>query len=285
MAGQNDEQKTNPTSKGVKDPYGDMTLASRQANMEKLRDLLSKSLATRKKSQLSPMAPKNTNIGIAGLENLITGKVVPSGFAICLNGGTGSGRTVFALGFLYHGITKDGENGVYISFDEKKESVLATAKSFGWDFAKLEAEGKFIFIEYPYNELPQFVEKESAIADFIKMINARRLVIDPITPISMLFESELQKRKEMKKLFERLKVWGCTTMILTEGMSELEMGRSGVERLADGILQFYNVRSGTCRLRGLEVLKLRASGHSNCVHEFSISKNGVTVSKKKLKSI
>lgn len=256
----------------------DPVIAQRSANLERLKEILIKSIENKKQHAMQ----KSLNLGIKGIEHVIKGGI-RAGTTICLNGSTGSGMTIFGLKFLYHGITKEDENGIYISFDESKDSILSTANVFGMDFYRLEKERKFIFIEYPYNEIPQFDEKNSVIGDFIRTVGAKRLVIDPITPLTLGYENELVKRKKLKNLFERLKTWGCTTMLLAEGMSDEQTSRDGVSKLSDGFFQFYFKKIKGKRVRGFEVPKMRGTPHSYDTYEFVInSEHGIEILKKKL---
>ena len=60
--------------------------------------------------------------GIPGLDRMTGGGFVKNS-VIALAGGTGSGRTIFASQFLVKGATDYGEPGLFLSFDEQKESI------------------------------------------------------------------------------------------------------------------------------------------------------------------
>ena len=51
--------------------------------------------------------------GVAGFDGLVQGGL-PAGSNILLTGRPGTGKTIFALQYLYNGALK-GENGIYIS--------------------------------------------------------------------------------------------------------------------------------------------------------------------------
>ncbi|MEM4367994.1 MAG: ATPase domain-containing protein [Candidatus Anstonellales archaeon] len=249
----------------------DPVLAKRAEHLEKLKEMLIKTIeAKRKNLALEKSNVKNfVNLGIDGIEK-IAYDMPRRNSIIILNGPFGSGMTIFALKFLYHGITKENENGIYISFDEGKESILNTAKVFGMDFYDLERQKKFIFLEYPYNELNHFDDKDSVIKDFIDTINAQRLVIDCITPFMILHENEFVLRKRTKELFERLKSWNCTTFMIAENLTIEEANRNPFVKLADGFIQFYFEKTGNKRKREIEITKLRGCRHSYETFEFEI---------------
>ena len=84
--------------------------------------------------------------GIPGLDKLIQGGLVKNS-ANLVAGGTGTGKTIFAIQFLVEGV-KRKEPGIYITFEEKKKKVYLDMLEFGWDLEKYEKEGLFNFLEY-----------------------------------------------------------------------------------------------------------------------------------------
>src|SRR5207342_1210635 len=89
--------------------------------------------------------PKKTPTGISGLDE-ITGGGLPSGRTTLLVGGPGSGKTIFALQFLVHGIEACGEPGIFVAFEENSNRIVANAEGFGWKLPELR-ENKLFFID------------------------------------------------------------------------------------------------------------------------------------------
>ena len=65
---------------------------------------------------------------------------------VLVAGGPGSGKTTFAIQFLYIGITQHNEPGLYITLDEESEDIKKNMSHYGWDLDELEREKKLIFI-------------------------------------------------------------------------------------------------------------------------------------------
>jgi KaiC/GvpD/RAD55 family RecA-like ATPase len=84
--------------------------------------------------------------GVEGLDELIGGGF-PRGRVILVLGGPGTGKTILATQFLYKGISQYGENGIFVSLDESQSHYYSEMLKFGWDFKKVEQEGKFLFID------------------------------------------------------------------------------------------------------------------------------------------
>ena len=58
---------------------------------------------------------------------------MPRGYGYTIMGSPGSGKTIFAIQFIYNGVPKFGENGVYVSFDESLRSIRKSASNLGMD--------------------------------------------------------------------------------------------------------------------------------------------------------
>src|SRR5574337_68892 len=72
--------------------------------------------------------------GMTGLEEMLGGGI-PLGHIVVVIGDTDTGKTTLALQYIYDGLRK-GESAIYIRIEEEKESILATAISYGWDLKK-----------------------------------------------------------------------------------------------------------------------------------------------------
>ena len=78
-------------------------------------------MALQQVSMVTDRAPT----GINGLDDMIEGGF-PRGSLALLAGSPGSGKTIASAHFLYHGAKNLNENGIYLSFAERKESRCTT---------------------------------------------------------------------------------------------------------------------------------------------------------------
>lgn len=221
---------------------------------------------------------KRVPTGIERFDELIA-KGLVYGSTVMLSGSAGTGKTIFGLEYIYNGITKYGENGIYISFNETKEAIYRHAKIFGWDLQKLEDERKFVFIKYDPHEVDKIIEEGGgSIRDSVDMINAKRLVIDSITSYTLLFENTYKESKAVLDLFAMLKKWGMTTLVISEAK---ETNWTHLEDrlvfLADGVIRMYYIRKDFSRNRALEVIKMRDTDHLEKICPFSITNKGIVV--------
>jgi len=215
--------------------------------------------------------------GIPGLDALLGGGFL-EGSINTISGDAGTGKTVFGVQFLVNGAVKYGEPGMYISFDEHKQTLFQNMLTFGWDLEKLEREKQMVTIQYPPYEIDQFASQEGVIHDLIDKLEVQRLVIDPITPVALLYESEHERRQGLLKIIERLRNWGCTTLMMSEAVGEITpRAKYGIDFLSDSLLHLYYNKTKTGRERAVEVIKMRGSAHESRVVPFRITSKGIVV--------
>ena len=88
-----------------------------------------------------------TPTGVEGLDVILYGGL-PIGRTTLISGGPGTGKTVLAMECLYRG-ARDGEPGVFFSFEESVEQLRANALSMGMDLAALEESGRLRVVHAP----------------------------------------------------------------------------------------------------------------------------------------
>lgn len=222
--------------------------------------------------------PNRVPTGIPGFDGLIEGGLEREG-VVLIGGDSGAGKTIFSLQYLYNGITKFNEPGVYLSFAEPREAIMNHGKRFGWDFAKLEKEKKFAFIRYEPHEVANIVKEGGGlIRDTIDEIGAKRIVVDSVTAYSVFFKTSYEASESLLSLFELVRSWHCTTILVSEELVSLEKAKTDrTEFLADGIIYLYHFRRGDVRTRAVEVLKMRDTNIIEKLCPFRIVEDGIIV--------
>ncbi|MDD5337296.1 MAG: ATPase domain-containing protein [Candidatus ainarchaeum sp.] len=235
-------------------------------------------MAENKRPKIVPQL-RRVQAGIPGLDRLVEGGLVENSLVV-LRGDTGTGKTIFALQFIYEGITKYNAPGLYLSFNEDKEATYAHGMEFGWDFRKLEEDGKFAFIHYEPHEVVRVMEEGGGtIRDQLEAIRARRLVVDPITPFTMVFNDPYKENEAIMELFSMFRNWNCTALIISDARASLTGGEK-TERavvLADAVINMYYTREGPSRARMLEVLKMKDTAHTERLIPFVFTSGGLEV--------
>ncbi|MHA1616812.1 MAG: ATPase domain-containing protein [Candidatus Njordarchaeales archaeon] len=163
--------------------------------------------------------------GIEGLDCALGGGFV-RGSLILVEGNPGTGKTILGATFLYNGIVKYGENGIYLNFIERKRDFYARMRSLGMNFEPLEKEGKFEYIEGLYSlDIRGLENIFKLLVEKIFAINAKRLVIDSVSAVIYgLKEREI--RAFLSNTISRiLRSTGVTTMLI----SDLPYGKNVIE--------------------------------------------------------
>ncbi|MEI7961659.1 MAG: ATPase domain-containing protein [archaeon] len=218
--------------------------------------------------------------GINGFDELISGGFERESVVLVV-GSSGTGKTILSMQFLYKGAKDFGENGVFITFEEDKESLFRHNSLFGWDFEKLEHENKFRLLEFKPHQVTKILEEGGGqIRDALAEVHAQRVVIDSITAYGLLFKDEYKRREKILEFFSLLRKWGVTSLIIDEDTPEdMEKAEGSIGFISDAIISLYyqHDQEKGIRIHSLEVLKMRGTKHTNKVCAMNFANDGITV--------
>ncbi len=223
-----------------------------------------------------------TTSGIYGLDSLIKGGF-KQGSINLVEGGPGSGKTIFATQFLYEGL-KNKEHVAYITFEVMKEKFFENMLQFGWDLEKYEKQGLFTFLSYSPEQIKRILLEGGGTLDtLVHQKNIKRIVIDSVTSFALLYANELAKKEAALTLFNVINSWECTALLTAQdegNRDRKEIVSTALDFEVDGILLLYHMRKGNQRKRGIEILKMRGTETPDKIFGITISKTGITVRKK-----
>lgn len=218
--------------------------------------------------------------GINGFDELISGGFERESIVL-LVGASGTGKTLFGLQYLYKGASEFNEPGVFISFEEDRESLERHALQFGWDFDRLEKENKFRLVEFKPHQVTKILEEGGGqIRDALAEVSAKRVVIDSITAYGLLYRDEYKRREKILEFFNLLKRWGVTAVVICEDSpSDVEKEQNNIGFISDAIVSLYyeHTQDKGVRIHSLEVLKMRGTKHTNKVCAVIFESDGITV--------
>jgi circadian clock protein KaiC len=228
-----------------------------------------------------PKGLSRVTTGIGALDKLLQGGFVKNSINL-VAGGAGTGKTIFAIQYLIEGIVKFNEPGIYITFEEKKKKTYEDMLEFGWDLAKYEKEGKFVYLEYTPEQVKKvLVEGGGVIEVIIEKMEAKRLVIDSISSFALLYQDELTKKEAALALFELIDKWDCTAFMTSQDTSQQEGTiTAALEFEVDGIILMYHVKRKDQRTRALEILKMRGTKIPEKTFPLNITNKGIVVNQK-----
>jgi KaiC/GvpD/RAD55 family RecA-like ATPase len=223
--------------------------------------------------------------GIPGYDELVDGGF-HKGTVNTVTGSSGSGKTVFASQFIYHGI-KMGETGMIITPSESAEYLKREMmSSFGWDFSMWENEGKLSIVDVtdPELRLQKSIDVDPVdfLINFRKLVERKledvkpdRLFIDDLTAFFMVVEAPFKVRSLTDDLFGSIRSSKATALVTIGtafGTNQyLEYG-------ADSATMLNRDRIGNTLIRSIYIMKMRGSKIANSIRVLDISDDGMAVS-------
>jgi circadian clock protein KaiC len=216
--------------------------------------------------------------GNAELDALIEGGFPKDGL-ILIAGYPGSGKSTLAAQYIYDGATKYGEKGVYVCFSETKRSLQKIWKRFGWDFEKLEFEGKVSILDLTTIKESGLQNSINTVFEKVNLLKANRLVIDSFTAMALTLREPSDIRFLLHLIYKFVQEIKCTTIIIADTQWGTQKIGSGMEEfIADGIMlmQSYFNENGELKRR-LRILKLRGTRHTQETHYYEISDSGIRI--------
>jgi circadian clock protein KaiC len=215
--------------------------------------------------------------GIDGLDALIEGGL-PQGSLVLVAGCPGAGKSTLAAQYLYHGAVEHGEKGVYACFSESRRKFMNDMLRFGWDFEKLEKEGKFSFLELQTLKEAGVQPTLDVIFSKVNTFEAKRLVIDSFTVLALAMKEKIDVRTLLHLFYKLLQQSQCTTILITDSSWGQSTIGSGVEEfIADGVILLNISLTSQEAKRTLFILKMRGTKHDLQCHPMYLSERGVEV--------
>lgn len=193
--------------------------------------------------------------GVPGFDQIVGGGLIRDRVYL-LSGPAGAGKTIFSTQFLYNGLTKYGENGVYVVLEETPQQLRENVyNSFNWDMGSLEQSGNLIILDAISSRLGLASEEQFVvprpftleallyeIQTAIYTVKARRVVIDSLDAMSLEL-TQVDLRSLIQRLTMILKSFGCTTLLVS-GQAETPAGPTGrravEEYVVDGMIRLHH---------------------------------------------
>jgi circadian clock protein KaiC len=219
-------------------------------------------------------------LGIDALDRLLQGGL-PEGNSLLVQGAPGTGKTVLGMQFLEAGITRFDQPGLLITFEEHPRRIYRDARALSWDFQAFE-QGRKLLIVFTS---PEAFLRELVSDQYGRLINDYgfgRIVVDSLTQFESYPSASEQARVRFERVVNGLRRDNLSVLMTRETETRDAPFRvTPEEYLADTVIQLEyrrlaDTRDGR-RIRLLEVLKNRGSGHSSSVHQFLIGAGGLTI--------
>jgi len=230
--------------------------------------------------------------GIPELDGLLDGGL-PRNSVTLISGTPGSGKSILCFHYIKEGLD-NGEQCLYLTSDERIESIIKQASELGFNFGPPVEIGhlKFMYVNLDRSSIHKEIEDE------IKNNDYTRVVLDSLTPIAevpvwvsgvhelaptehskmnkdMPLGSAPATRTHVRHILNILSKKNCTAMVT----SEIPEGTRSLSRdtisefLVDGIILLD--LDMTMDRRKLIIRKMRATKHTLKPHDITISEGGI----------
>ena len=223
-----------------------------------------------------------TVTGIHGFDEITDGGL-PTARPSLVCGPPGTGKSIFAMQFLVNGATRFAEPGVFLTFEESADELVANVRSLGFDIDGLTRDGRLLVDALPLE--PQSVQTGEfnlealivRLAWAVEQIGAKRVAIDNVEALFIAFDRPALVRSELRRLFRWLKDHDLTTVITAERGEDM-LTRHGMEEyLSDCVVLLDHRVVHDVATRRMRVLKYRGSTHGRNEYPFLIGADGFEV--------
>jgi circadian clock protein KaiC len=228
---------------------------------------------------------KRVETGIQGFDRVIGGGFRP-GSVNLVSGGSGTGKTIFTVGYMLHG-ARQGEPGLFITFEESRANIIDNLpenmrkeidalgdKAWFFDLSVIR---RMSTIPEEKGGLTSVLDSDvvaEIIESWVKEKGIKRIVLDGVASLGIRYGCENDYRSALFRLASVMKGLGTTAVFTTEINEEGKLSRNGVEEfVADSIVVLAN-RSGA---RYVEVWKMRGSNFLAGRHGLEITGEGMRV--------
>ncbi len=229
------------------------------------------------------MSEDRVPFGIKALDKMISGGLL-RGSANLLEGAPGTGKTTLAMQFIYNGITMYNEPGLIITFEEFPQQYYHDALQFGWDFKKLEEEGKLkIIFSDPQTTISEFDKMDGVFVSMVEKMGIRRMAIDSMTHFESIVADPFELREIETRLINAIKREGVTSILLKENdslLGQMTQMTSKIPFIVDSYTVLRYVEIDSAIEKALCILKMRGSDHQKDIRCFRITSKGIEVESK-----
>ncbi|MDY6788514.1 MAG: ATPase domain-containing protein [Candidatus Nanohaloarchaea archaeon] len=236
---------------------------------------------------------ERVNTGVEGFDKL-TKEGIPKGSSVLIEGGPGSGKTIFCLQIAKNAVER-GEKALYMSFEEPVKRLVQHMDAFNWDVEEYMENDKLRIERYNALDIARSVEALLSEAKKELMIDVKPMLFpedfepdvvlfDSLTSVASAFSGrESRFRIYMEQLFQYLEKKDITSYLIREtpNPSHIGMqvagpggGSGAVSFLSDGIVAIYNaIHPSGKRDRGLEIVKMRGEDFQSGIVKMEIKDN------------
>ena len=220
--------------------------------------------------------------GVSGLDQVLKGGLRRNS-TVLITGAPGTGKTIFALQFVYYGAKEYNENGIFITTEECPDDLRNFSKNLGMDIDSMEKKGKIFFVQKPISALKGGLSSIKGLLDSIKKYNIKRVALDSMIFFDYLYpkfnDNKMEFRRQVLIFMQQMKKAGVTFLAVSE-RSVTDFDRLTFDMMDfvfEGFIVLSRIRKGSYFERVLTVAKMRGQDHSLDVYPITIGTEGLKV--------
>jgi len=220
--------------------------------------------------------------GISGLDQVLKGGLRRNS-TILITGAPGTGKTIFALQFVYYGAKDFNENGIFITTEENLEDIKNFAKNLGMDLDSMEKKGKLFFVQKSLATLKGGLSSVKGMMDAIKKYNIKRVALDSMIFFDYLYPrfdgNKMEFRRQVIIFMQQMKKAGVTFLAVSERkVTDFDrLTYDMMDFVFEGFIILSRIRKGSYFERVLTVAKVRGQDHSLDVYPITIGSDGLKI--------
>ncbi|MDR7269738.1 circadian clock protein KaiC [Pelomonas saccharophila] len=216
---------------------------------------------------------QRASMGVPGLDEMMDGGL-PRGYSLLLAGPSGSGKSILAAAFLDAGV-RNGETGVIAAFERRPHRLHNKA------LAQYIEDGRIGLVESHATDI-SIEEVMQMLATEIRRRGASRVVIDSLSGFELALGPSFKEdfRESLLRLVTSLTGLGVTVLMTSEledRYTDLRFSPYGTAFMTDAIIVQRYIEVESRLRRVLAVVKVRDSGHSDQLREYSIGDAGIEI--------
>jgi circadian clock protein KaiC len=223
---------------------------------------------------------------IEGLDERLHGGI-PHGHAVLVAGSPGTMKSTLAYYILYHNARADRKEGIYITFEQPKDSLIAQMNALGLPYDTVKDYLTVLDMATMRGEIDDFGVKttwvqmaQQSIKDTYERHGADLIAFDSLG-IFQLVAGLDQPRAQLYQFLKRIKGMGATSLWISEmDQDTRKYARWDEDFLMDGVVHInQQQRRDTDFEFWMRVVKMRGVAHEKNFLSLNFGANGFSVSK------
>lgn len=227
---------------------------------------------------------------VEGLDEILGGGI-PQGHVVLISGLPGTMKSTLAYHILYRNGIEEDRTSLYITLEQRKQSLLRQMASMGFDPDRVAGNLHILDVATLQKRAKdtakgQWVDFLQRAVEFRKELNVVDLiVVDSLEALEVLAQFQ-DRRHDLFRLFDWFRSQKATSLLITETPPEpflpglLQGASNEADYLADGILhlRMHEVNEVDVQRR-LRVVKMRAAHHKTGYYALVFDRGAFSVTR------